>query len=160
IGLTLHRVTGIPWIADFRDSMTEDSYPPEPAARRVYRLIERLTVRYCTQTIFTTPGTLRMYAERYPAIPRKPLAVIANGYDEENFLDAEQTVVRRDASHGCLVLVHSGLLYPSERDPRTFFAAVSDLRHAGAISPATVQIILRASGYEDCYCQYLRDCGI
>jgi len=160
IGLTLHRLTGIPWIADFRDSMTEDHYPLEPATWRVYRWIERLTVRHCMQAVFTTPGTLRMYAERYPDIPQNRWAIIANGYDEENFLNAEQAVVRRDASHGRLVLVHSGLLYPSERDPRTFFAAVADLRQAGAISPAMVQIILRASGYEDYYRQYLRECGI
>jgi glycosyltransferase involved in cell wall biosynthesis len=160
IGLTLHKLTGIPWIADFRDSMTEDHYPSEPTTWRVYRWIERLTVRHCTQAVFTTPGTLRMYAERYPNIPKNRWAIIANGYDEENFLDAEQTAVSRDASQGCLVLVHSGLLYPSERDPRTFFAAVADLRHAGAISPATVQIILRASGHEDYYRQYLRECGI
>jgi glycosyltransferase involved in cell wall biosynthesis len=160
IGLTLHKLTGIPWVADFRDSMTEDHYPSEPMTWRVYRWIERLTVRHCTQAVFTTPGTLRMYAERYPDIPQNRWAIIANGYDEENFLDAEQAIIGRDTLHERLVLVHSGLLYPLERDPRTFFAAVSDLRHAGAISPATVQIILRASGHEDYYRQYLHECGI
>ena len=29
IGYLLHRLTGKPWIVDFRDSMTEEGYPPE-----------------------------------------------------------------------------------------------------------------------------------
>jgi hypothetical protein len=70
IGLTLHRLTGIPWIADFRDSMTENEYPPDSATRCVYSWIERHAVRYCSRAVFTAPGALRLYAERYQEIPQ------------------------------------------------------------------------------------------
>src|SRR5215831_3848014 len=43
IGLTLHRLTGLPWVADFRDPMTEDDYPPDPLRRRLCGWIERRT---------------------------------------------------------------------------------------------------------------------
>ena len=69
IGLTLARYSGLPWIADFRDSMTEEHYPADARTRRVYRWIERHTVNRCRAAVFTTPGAARMYAARYPEIP-------------------------------------------------------------------------------------------
>src|SRR5262245_14053771 len=30
IASTLHRLSGLPWVADFRDPMTEDGYPADP----------------------------------------------------------------------------------------------------------------------------------
>ena len=131
IGLVLHRLTGVPWVADFRDSMTEDCYPPDPQARRVYRWIEQQTVKHCTRAVFTTPGTAAMYANRYPQIPQSHWSVIANGYDEEDFVAVEQIVGERSSSDHRAVLVHSGVLYPSERDPLAFFAALADLRESG-----------------------------
>jgi hypothetical protein len=166
IGLTLHRLTGVPWIADFRDPMTDTDpmtgieYPLDPAVRRVNRWIERPTVRYCTQAVFTTPSTLNMYAERYPTLPPSRWAIIANGYDEEDFLAAERIAPLRASSHSPTVLVHSGALYPTARDPHTFFDAVVGLHRAGKICPSTLKIILRASGDEDYYRRHLQQKGI
>ena len=58
------------------------------------------------------------------------------------------------------VLIHSGVVYPVARDPRCFFAALSELRRRGQISPATVKIILRGCGSEELYRPQLRDLGI
>jgi glycosyltransferase involved in cell wall biosynthesis len=160
IGLTLHRLTRIPWIADFRDSMTEQEYPSDPTTRSVYGWIERRTVRYCSKAIFTTPGSLRMYAQRYPAIPRSRWAIITNGYDEEDFIAVEQTIGKLSLPNHPTVLVHSGVLYPSERDPRAFFTALAELRRQKKISPANLQIILRGSGSEEFYQQQLSQHGI
>ncbi|PYV87776.1 MAG: glycosyltransferase [Acidobacteria bacterium] len=154
IGLTLHRLTGIRWIVDFRDPMTDTDpltgveYPLDPAIRRVNGWIERLTVKRCIRATFTTAGTLSMYADRYPEIPQSRWAMIENGYDEEEFIAAEG------------VLVHSGLLYPDARDPIAFFTALAELRRAGRISPINLKIILRASGNEDYYGQRIRENGI
>lgn len=160
IGLTLHRLTGIPWVADFRDPMTEEAYPTDRMTRSVYRWIESRTVSDCTCAVFTAPGTLHMYAARYPQKPRSHWAIIANGYDEEEFREVERAVGERLPAKSPLVLVHSGVLYPSERDPHAFFAAVADLRRSGQISPASLKIVLRGSGHEDVYGRYLREHGI
>jgi hypothetical protein len=160
IGLTLHRLTGIPWIADFRDPMTEGAYPNDRMTRRVYRGIERHTVKYCAGAVFTAPGALRMYAERYAEIPPSRWSLIANGYDEEEFTAVERTIGSRTPLHPQMVLVHSGVLYPSERDPRAFFGAVADLRNAGKISSHSLKIILRASGSEESYREMIRANGI
>src|SRR5262249_45774878 len=40
IASTTARLTGIPWLADFRDSMTEPGYPRDPLTWRVHRRLE------------------------------------------------------------------------------------------------------------------------
>lgn len=160
IGLTLHRLSGIPWIADFRDSMTEDEYPVDPLTRRVYRWIERRTVTHCRHAVFTTPGAVRMYSRRYPDVPATRWIRIENGYDEENFREIGQSRGVRNDDDGRIVLLHSGLLYPSERDPTAFFAALEELLHAGDISGANLKIVLRASGDEDHYRALIRAHGL
>ncbi len=160
IGLTLNRLTGIPWIADFRDSMTEENYPHGRTKWKLYRRIEQLTVKMCRRATFTTPGAVRMYTERYPQIPISRWVTIANGYDEENFVQAETDKTASVPSQGKTVLVHSGLLYPEERNPRPFFQALSELTADGRIGSRGLKIILRASGYEEYYGCLLDEYGI
>lgn len=152
VSLTLARLTRLPWVADFRDPMREDHYPPGPRQRYLYRGIERCTVSRARRVVFTTAGTARMYAERYPHVPSSRWQTIANGYDEENFAAAQAATKRGDASTGGPIkLVHSGLLYPSERDPKAFFDALSHLKVANEISCENLKITLRATGHDDLY---------
>jgi len=151
LALLLHRITGIAWVADFRDSMTEDNYPPDPAQWRVYRWLERQVIRHCSCAVFTTPGAIGMYAGRYPEIPSSRWVLIPNGYDEENFARAEASSAYQQAlAHKTneIVLLHSGVLYPSERDPTHFFKAVSELKRDGQIQAGQLKIILRATGHD------------
>lgn len=157
IGLTLHRLSGIPWVADFRDPMTEEDpatgekFPSDPAVRRVNRWIEQPTIRYCSRAVFTTPGAARMYRAHYPEVPQARWRIIANGYDEVSFREAESRPRPARTADGRVVLVHSGVIYPSERDPRAFFGALADLRRAGKVTPDNLKVVLRASGHEDKY---------
>jgi len=156
IGLTLHRLTGIPWVADFRDPMTDDGYPEDRATLKAHQWIERQTVTHCARAVFTSPGALQMYAERYRNVPESRWAIIENGYDEQDFAAAEAGAGPRQETTGPTVLVHSGVLYQSERDPNAFFSAVAELRQRGDISPANLRIVLRASGNESHYTTVLR----
>jgi len=150
IGLSLHRLSGLPWVADCRDSMTEEGYPAQPARRNAYLRIERQAVKRASRLVFTTRGTARMYAGRYPEISETKWAVIANGYDEENFRAAEASLPATTTT-GPKTLIHSGLLYPSERDPRPFFDAVAELAREGRINAQQLCIRLRATGYDAQY---------
>jgi Glycosyl transferase 4-like domain len=160
IGLSLHSLSGIPWVADFRDSMTEEHYPPKGIVRSAYLAIERRTVANASRAVFTTPGTRRMYAERYPEIPASRWAVVPNGYDEEQFLEAERGEPAPRQNGAPLRLVHSGILYPSERDPTAFFEAIASLRRDGRISASSVEVVLRASEFDDHYRPRLRELEI
>ncbi|HEY6721165.1 MAG TPA: glycosyltransferase [Burkholderiales bacterium] len=152
IGYTLHRLTGIPWVADFRDPMSEADYPSDRLERGAFQWIEYKTLKHCERAVFTAPGALRIYAERYPDILRSRLTIIENGYDESSFAGAEQSADSGRPDRGPLVLVHSGIVYPSERDPRPFFAALSELCGNGGVKRGELKVVLRATGSDD----YLR----
>ena len=161
IGLSLQKRSGLPWIADFRDSMTEPGYPRDPLTWRVHRRLEEEAVRHCAKAVFTTVPTRDMYAERYPEISADRWAVIENGFDEENFRDAENGLSQAPLGpEGQLTLVHSGVLYPKERDPRPFFAAISQLKNAGKIDGKSVRIVLRATGSDGLYKPMLEELRI
>jgi len=151
IGLALHRLTGIPWIADCRDSMTEENYPTNSTQRKLYQWIEKQAVKRALRIIFTTQGTRQMYVARYPQVDPDHFVVIPNGYDEEIFLVAEQDLVQEPTQNGKLTLVHSGVLYPSERDPTAFFDALAELKREGRISADKLNIVLRATGHDSLF---------
>ncbi|MCC6531361.1 MAG: glycosyltransferase [Burkholderiales bacterium] len=148
VAMTLSRLCALPWIADFRDSMTEAEYPRDPATRKWFQRIERKTVEHCTKAVFTTPGAIRMYSSRYPAIPSDRFALIENGYDEASFAGTEPRPRSEQVRRARLKLVHSGVIYPTERDPTQFFAALAELRDRGRIGAHSVRIVLRAPGHE------------
>jgi len=165
IGLTLHKLTGLPWVADFRDSMTEDNYPPNPRKRRIYQWLERQTISHCSRAIFTTPGAKRMYQERYPNQHPDKWMIIPNGYNESIFTDVEKTLgeqppPKQKVNSKPLILVHSGVIYPQERDPEPFFQAIADLCTSGLIDEDRVKIILRASGHHDRFQPMLQEKGV
>ncbi len=156
IARTLRRKSGLPWVADLRDSMTEPGYPPHPRRRRSFLDLERSVVAEATRVVFTAPGARTMYAERYPEVPEERWQVIPNGYDERAFEGASGAPRAPGRGDGPLLLVHSGVLYPSERDPTAFYGALADLMRSGEATPERVQVRLRASG-SDAHHQRLID---
>jgi len=160
IGLTLHRLTGIPWIADCRDSMTEEDYPTNPTQRKIYRWIEKQAVTRASRVIFTTEGTRQMYMARYPQVDASHFVVVPNGYDEEIFLNAEKQPRSEPANDGKITLLHSGVLYPSERDPSDFFDALAELKQEGIIAADKLTIVLRATGHDHIFQPMLQQRGI
>jgi glycosyltransferase involved in cell wall biosynthesis len=149
IGLTLSRLSGLPWVADFRDPMTDADYPPDRYTRQMFQWIEEKSFSYCTRAVLTTPGALDNYKERFPQTPASHFRLIENGYDEENFAAAERSLIKEQKKNNRLVLIHSGIIYPSERDPTQFFAALAALSEKGFISHTGLHVILRATAHDE-----------
>lgn len=147
IGASLSRLSGIPWIADFRDSMTEPDYPTDPTQRRSFLWVERRTVQRATRCVFTAPGALRMYRERYPAEPAEKFEVIENGFDDLQFMDIDDTGVEPQLDRP-LRVVHSGTVYPSERDPTDLLSAIRSLTDRGDLTARRLAITLRTTGHD------------
>lgn len=165
IGVTLSKLTGIPLVADFRDSMLDESYPKQKRMRYVHQMIERWTLQCCRFAVFTTPGAVRLYSTRYPDLPKERLRVIPNGYNEAIFSELESPAGTERANIETnqkkpVVLVHSGVIYPEERDPKPFFRAISELKREKCIQGSEVRIILRASGHDDLYTHLIADYAI
>jgi glycosyltransferase involved in cell wall biosynthesis len=155
IGLALHKLTGLPWVADIRDPMWEEHYPTNPRIRALHAWIERKVVGNCVRVVCTTPSAVRDYRTRYPHVPPERFVLIENGFDEENFTDA-QALAAGARADGPLTLVHSGVIYPSERDPVPMFQALADLKARGVVGPDRLRVILRATGHDQ-YIQGLID---
>lgn len=146
IGGTLSRLSGIPWVADFRDPMVNRDYPKDKMQRRLWLWLEASVLRHASACVFTTASAAQEYQRRYPDHAAK-CHVIENGYDEEAF---EQVVPSRGGvANGTLFLLHSGLIYPQDRDPSTFFAAVRMLIDEGRIDPRRLCIRFRAPHHGD-----------
>jgi hypothetical protein len=151
IGLTLHRLTGLPWVADFRDPMLQTNFPESKMQRKAYAWIERQTIHQCQKAIFTTESAMDSYKRRFPELLHEKFAVIENGYEEESFNDVAsslQSAFQKTKNH--CTLLHSGTLYADDRDPSAFFQAVSSLKTNGKLDKLALRIILRATG-DDVY---------
>jgi glycosyltransferase involved in cell wall biosynthesis len=161
VGLTLHRLTGIPWVADFRDSMFDDESTLPRQQKKIFEWIDKKTAENCAVAIFTTPGAIELYKRRYPHLSDAKWHLIPNGYNEEIFQDVEQEQSSKpDVVGSPLTLIHSGVLYPSERDPKPFFQAIAELKQEGELSAQRVCIVLRATGHDELYGPLLKDSGI
>jgi glycosyltransferase involved in cell wall biosynthesis len=150
---TAHRVAAsvsqssqLPWIADFRDPMAQEGYPPDPLTWQSFKAVEEQTLAGAACSVFTTPSAAAMYRDRYPSLPANRITVIENGYDEESFSHANSERGRKGAPpSGQIVLLHSGIVYPSERDPTQLMHAVSLLKLEGFLRAATFRLRFRAS---------------
>jgi glycosyltransferase involved in cell wall biosynthesis len=167
IGHFLHRLTGIAWVTDLRDPLTEvdprtgQDHPPDRRLWWARRAIERRAVEHSARTVLVTPGAKRIYAERYPQMPEGHWAIIPNGYEEEIFATIERQVQQQPLNGRPLHLLHSGVLYPTpDRDPSAFLGALASLRDAGAITTGQVKVTLRASGSEQHYGTLIRQHGL
>ncbi|MDR1424010.1 MAG: glycosyltransferase [Azoarcus sp.] len=146
IGLSLARDSGCPWIADFRDPMINGDYPPDCLQRRVWRAIEARVLAEASACVFTTEHAAQTYRERYPAHAAR-CRVVSNGYDEAAF--AAVSAVRQGMRPDTLLLLHSGIIYPHERDPGPFFAAIRSLLGANVMDRDRLCIRFRAPHHAD-----------
>lgn len=147
IGAELQRRSGLPWVADFRDPMAQEGYPADPQTRAQYRAIEAHSVRSAAWSLFTTPGAAALYSERYPQAAQR-IGLLENGYDDESFA----AVAPSDGcalEPGTFTLLHSGIVYPSERDPSCLFDALRLLRDDGLLAARPLKLRFRAAVHDE-----------
>jgi glycosyltransferase involved in cell wall biosynthesis len=146
IGLVLHRLTGLPWIADLRDPIMQSTYPTAKLQRKAFGWIEAQTLKHCTLAVCTTHSAMQAYRTRFPTLADK-FRVIENGYDEDGLsahgADSSAAV---PAANRRITLLHSGMLYETGRNPSAFLRALATLKREGKASAATLRIVLRAPG--------------
>ena len=85
IGRRLHRATGIPWVADFRDPWTKMFYYKHlhlgKAADRKHHNLEKAVLDEASAVISVTPLVQREFQE----MTRTPVVLITNGFDEDDY---------------------------------------------------------------------------
>ena len=159
IGMSLRRLSGLPWVADIRDLLTEPGEPAHPVAWRATRWIERHTLRGSDRVVVVSPGQKTEYQRQFPELADSQMTVIPNGFEESYFEDAER-LGPPERPTDRLLLVHSGVLYPDGRNPETFLTALAQAISAGAIGRAELEVRLRASGSEALYAEMIERLGL
>ncbi|WP_235578693.1 glycosyltransferase [Rhodanobacter sp. Root627] len=159
IAHTLSRLSGLPWVADFRDPVASSVGTENRFSITSQNRWEQRVAAKAAHTVFTTRGAMLGYAAHYPEAEREGrLSVIPNGYDEATFADIPAVTVRQPGMP--LTLLHSGIMYPDGRNPLPFFKAVANLKAAGRLLEGDVRIVLRASGSEAAYGKELCRLGL
>jgi glycosyltransferase involved in cell wall biosynthesis len=163
---TLARLSGRPWIADFRDPMVEtvaetgEVFPRDPALREARLRIEKQTVDRATALVFCTSSARTIVQERYANARSKTLEVIANGYDETAFVEAEQ-VARPASPQARRVLLHSGTIYPGpDRDPTALFRAIRRLADVKLLTRENFELRLRHPSNEEYFARLAAEAGV
>lgn len=152
--------TRIPWIADFRDPMATDTYPFEPAVRRRWRSIQDDVVRESDRVTVTTEGAARLYRRMYPECDPAKFIVIENGFDPDLFAGLSGGTSERQGPGGPIRLLHSGILYPRERDPVPFLRAIRKVIDAGVLQPGSLRVCFRASGFDETFRPTIQALGL
>ena len=144
IGAVLAKKSGLPLLADFRDPMAQEGYPENKVVWDSFERIERLTVQSAKTCTFTTPSAVQMYQERYPERAEQ-MHLLENGYEEAAFRSKRNN--NEALVQNQITLLHSGMVYPSERDPRSLFSAMKKLREESPDLFGKLNVRFRAPGH-------------
>jgi glycosyltransferase involved in cell wall biosynthesis len=134
--LIVHRLTGIPWVADFRDSLTYDPGPEYTRARPPLRVIAMLERRVVAEAAYVTVAcdTIRLVdVDRHD----RRRIFIPNGFDPDD-VKPEAGVAGESAS-ARFRLSYVGSLYGS-RHGSPVFDAVKELAAGGCITPENFEM--------------------
>ncbi len=127
IARELHRSTGIPWTADFRDPWTRIFYfkhlPLTRRSRKRYAAMELSVLREADRVVAVTDSMVRDFLEELGAHEKScgKFHVIENGYDEEDFAG----ITAAELPEG-FNLVHTGL-FSAEGNPRRLWKVLAEL---------------------------------
>jgi hypothetical protein len=149
IGIILHKITRIPWVADFRDPMVDSKHPTGIVKRWMFKKVELLTLKNATVCCFTTMGALEEYKLKYPQLNSEKWLMLNNGYDEDDFLDIDMSTNQEKSTNKKITLLHSGTIYKLHRDPTHFFMSIQILKKEKYLSKENITIKFRATGNDE-----------
>lgn len=124
----LHRDTGLPWVAEFRDPWTDVMSPGDPRRRRDERL-ERELLAAAAAVVVPSPA----WADLFRGKGARAVSVITNGYDPADIPPCRPP--------GGFVLTHVGSLYLDRQDLSAVWPALAALRSARAVEGLRLRFV-------------------
>jgi hypothetical protein len=119
--------------------------------------VERSVVKRASLCIFTTHRAADDFVNRFPAFAGR-CHVIENGFDEAAF--SGLAPARPGVSTDCMLMLHSGLIYPADRDPLQFFLALKRLLERGVLERGRVLVRFRAPHHGSAVMQRAAEVGV
>jgi glycosyltransferase involved in cell wall biosynthesis len=140
VGLAVKVLTGVGWVADFRDPwMTigmKRSYATCALSIRIESWLERKVIEKADLLVFNVERMKNAYRERYAHVPEAKFVYIPNGIDLRALAKMPAVPKYED-----FTLSYTGSLYV-RRSPEPVFHAVSCLIQEGRLERASVRIKL------------------
>ena len=137
VGALARRITGVPWVADFRDEWSQNPELDQPEfLKRWSRRVERSIVSTCDHVIVTTDGARITRAEGKQT-------TITNGVDPADLQGAMPV-----SSSATLTLSFIGSLY-GDRNCREVLVALRRLSEQGTIDPDRVEFRVVGNAWVD-----------
>lgn len=122
IGRAVHRATGIPWVADFRDPWTRMYYYKHlhltGFSDYIHHRQEKSVLDEADAVIAVTPYV----RDEFQQMTDTPVHLITNGYDEDDFITADST----SADERVFRVVHTGL-FANSGNPLALWDVLSEM---------------------------------
>ncbi|MEC4678635.1 MAG: glycosyltransferase, partial [Nitrospirota bacterium] len=126
VGWALQKLTGLPWVADFRDPWTRQGWIHEATKKtwhhRWKMALERRVVASANRVILNTNEMRDDFADFYPNLPSEKFTAIYNGFDPEDVLPLPP----KPENEKIFIITHAGSLY-KKRTPLGLLKALSAL---------------------------------
>jgi len=158
IALWLKKLTGLPWVADFRDPWARAPWKAEilgdSVRGKAATYLERQFVTAADRVILNTEWIRKDFAAYYGAQLSRKFSVITNGFDPQDFVQLRSVTAPRTSSK--LVITHTGALY-RKRNPQNFFTACEHLISKHGVSPAELELRFIGTVAPELYSSF--ECG-
>ncbi len=140
VALILARLTGLPWVAHFRDSWAQGHWvkPTTPLSIRIEKALERSVVRRARAVVCVTAMQSAMLRDANPDVPRSKFMTIPNGYDDAEWIDGPVATIPSDQK---FVITYAGNLYHG-RSPYPLFRALHSLIESKQIAREQIRVEL------------------
>lgn len=131
IARKIARATGIPWVADFRDPWTRMFYfkhlPLTRPARRRHERLEKRVLDDANTVVAVSP----LVQDEFRQMTSTPVALITNGFDEEDFETADLEMRALEEETGSengdfFNIVHTGL-FAADGNPLELWKALAGI---------------------------------
>ncbi len=144
VGLILSKLSGFPWVADFRDPWIGNPYKKRRPAiiECIEKKLEKCVVTGAKRIVANTLPLRRYFLENYPYEDERKFVHISNGF----FAPMFNSVRTLDNNCQRLVISHVGTLY-MHRNPLKLLEALAALKKRGLVKSG--DLLLRFIGKID-----------
>ena len=130
IASRLHKQTGIPWVAEFRDLW---SLRPNNKRKQPFQFFQKQWEKHTLKDCSSLISVSELWAAELEAFHSKKATVITNGFDEEDYSNEVSPTTK-------FTITYTGNIYPGRREPAPLLEAVAELRQEGKISPDDIEV--------------------
>lgn len=137
VGLALKKLTGLPWVAEFRDPWSDN---PEKSAEvqsrptdAVNRWLERRCLEEADHVVAVAEATRELLAGKLPPESRAKVVTVLNG------IDGFEAVPNVSLNGSPFRIVYAGSLQ-SGRDPRPFFRGLAKLKEERGLGASDLRV--------------------